>query len=757
MTNAAKPLHLLRDARRTQHAEAGGSRRHAPGAEGGAPGNHLGAQAIDNDLKTRVHAASLDAVDNYHISDRCITILGELGGAQRVRNSVLDFAAPGYARQRQATTLKMAHLFLSQKETVTFDVEVLGPLRDRTLEPGEQNSRITWDFSMGVAPMALGARLEFVGTTSRTWYADDGTGSGSQQRVGEVVPFASQVGFATRVQEMGVKDVLHHFGMEPDILEFIAPGVFTTHNIGELFAVLFRLTSHNKMTDFGCPVNMEALARLILDERFKHRAQSDVDHEFQCLLELLPALCCLLVGDSRFGQLLTSVCGPLPPLPADVVGPHRRLLTALRAIVMGGRREADLALVKGVVARVEEAARLCAEEAAARPRVQPETEAPRDAASQPRPKPRQRTPRPRDEVPLTTAQLRASGHLASLPEKPSRVLAVDWATKAQSLLDTIKKEQRERVRPPNLETFRPTLLRYGFSVPPELLDGRGRGISGPAGFPETNVMRTVAGLVRYLEGALANPEDSEETGTLASTAPAPLSRAQSLPPPQLVLPPPRAPLAQPSTVLGVGTIVKLPFCAYGFGAVGCVLETPSEVAESGLVCVEVSGQKLKIMKSDLGPIQRLAADTSPDTVAPMKKKRGGDGKASTTKEKKISPFKKRPTAPDALSKLVAAGIERSAAEAALEAHGGDLPAAANKIVAAISKLATAVPSDGAVSSLLDTSAANESSIDEAWDDSDKEASSLLDTNEDRDDMDEEASGTPEFVCGGWPAVEPRLY
>ena len=184
MTNAAKPLHLLRDARRTQHAEAGGSRRHAPGAEGGAPGNHLGAQAIDNDLKTRVHAASLDAVDNYHISDRCITILGELGGAQRVRNSVLDFAAPGYARQRQATTLKMTHLCLSQKETATFDVEVLGPLRDRSLAPGEQDAKITWAFSMGVATLKPGAQLTFVGTTSRTWYEDDGTDRGRQHRIG---------------------------------------------------------------------------------------------------------------------------------------------------------------------------------------------------------------------------------------------------------------------------------------------------------------------------------------------------------------------------------------------------------------------------------------------------------------------------------------------------------------------------------------------------------------------------------------------
>ena len=846
VTDSGKRISALRDARRTQHAADGGARRHAPGAEAG---HHLGAQDIDDGLKTRVHAASLEAVDINFISDRAITILGELGGRQRICESFLGFTGQSdYMQQRQTTSLQIVHLCLSQKLTATLDVEMLGSRLDRSLPRGEQEVAMVWDSFFGVAQLKSGARLTFIGETSDTWYEDKADGSG-KHRVGEVLSRASQVEYATRVRQMGVKDVLHHFGAEPVILEIIARGAFTTHNIGDLFAVLFRLTSNNQMTDFDCPVNMDALARLILDRRFRHRAQPDVTDEFNCLLELLPALCCLLVLDSRFGQRLMTVCGPLPQLPADVVGPHRRLLEALRAIVTGRGRVEHLALVKGVVDRVEAATRRCATAAAARPRVQPESAAPSDAASQPRPKPRQKTPRLRTEAPKTAEELRRSGHLKDKPPQQLRVLDVNWASGAQSLLDTIKKEPRERRdRFPNLETFRPTLLRYGFSVPPELLDGHGRHIQVPECWPTSNGMRTVAELVRYLEGALANPEDSKGTNLLApapaprvlddnwprtaqllldrireedrpsmeklrpmleecgfvgpsppwgsrvidaperwpkgksmrrvtelvrylegalkkvsdteetgaSTAPAPPSRAQPPPPPRRALSPPRAPLARPSTVLGVGTIVKIPFRAYGFDAVGCVLETPSEVAESGLVCVDVNGEKLKIMKSDLGPIQRLAADTSPDTVAPMKKKKGGDGKPSTTKEKKISPFKQRPTgqsvttpAPAALSKLVAVGIERGAAEAALEAHDGNLSAAANALSESLLELATAaVPSDGAVS-LLDTGAASDksTSIDEDWDDSDEEAPPLLDTNaasessidEDWDDSDEEAS------------------
>ena len=524
VTDSVKSLRALRDARRDEFAERGGSRRNTPGEEAGSGGS-LGERGIDSGLKTRVHAAALDVVDAHGISDRVFRLFGELGGVEAVRESILGVAPSAYTKERQGTTLTFLGMYLAQELFAVMDMEPLYSAFDGSLGPGEREVAITRDICFGIGRLAPGSRLECIGEKSRTWYEDDGTGSGGQHRVGEVVPRASQERYATMVRRTGVTKVAHLYGHEEGILEVIAPGAFAAQDIGKFFGALFRATGNMKMTDFGSPTNGPALTRLILDERFKHGARSDVIHEFRCLREMVQVLCCVLVLDTRFGTRLTNVYGRLPQLPADVVGPHLRLLTALRAIVMGGRQAADLKVVKGVVARVEEAARLCAEEAAARPSVQPETEAPRDAAPKARPPSRRKTPRPRTETPKTTAQLRASGHLPKKPEpqprwKPPRVLAVGWASGARSLLDMIKKEQGRRVRL-NLETFRRTLLQYGFSGPPEPWNGRGRGIYGPNDWPISKSMRFLAELVGHLEGALANVERPDETDTPASAAPAP--------------------------------------------------------------------------------------------------------------------------------------------------------------------------------------------------------------------------------------------
>lgn len=86
------------------------------------------------------------------------------------------------------------------------------------------------------------------------------------------------------------------------------------------------------------------------------------------------------------------------------------------------------------------------------------------------------------------------------------------------------------------------------------------------------------------------------------------------------------------------------------------------------------------------PMADKASQPATVTVAPVSTPR----KATKPATRAVTPDPKESSlVPDALSKLVAVGIERGAAEAALKRHGGDLAATVIQLSAALLKLATA--------------------------------------------------------------------
>ena len=505
----------LRDARRDKHEDDGFSRRHAPGAEGGAGGSgkRYGLKDIDDDLRERVHAKSITLCDDFGISPRAYRLFGELGGAARIAQSVLVPAESRHLRDCQATVIRFCSLFITQEEFGVYDVERLWTgLYDRSLVDdgriGEADALRTWDTCVSVGKMLEGVTLRHVGETSQNvrWERD---ADDVRRLVGEAVPLPNQKAFLEEVHRMGVRFVAKQHGPEGKMIEFLVGQLFEgVLDIWDFFKILFRGTGRGEMTDFGCPTSAPCIVMLILGVGFPHRARGDADLEHRILQKIVPLLTCVLALDPRFAQRLADVCGQLPKAVLDAAAPEP--LKTLRAAV-SNPRGADLTVLRRIVGRI--------------PDVAPASRtAPGGVARGAPPARRQGTPRPRTMPIQTTAQLRRGGYLAALVQPPPRILDPNWESNGRSLLREIRSSKGKLGTRygPNLEDLRSTLERCGFSGPPTpWKDPYRRSIYAPERWPESGSMRSVLQLVRYLEGALANPEDSEATDTLASTAPAP--------------------------------------------------------------------------------------------------------------------------------------------------------------------------------------------------------------------------------------------